>query len=149
MIIRGKAASCPVSNSADFNLDLENALKINELDINQVFNTLLIMDKWARIAGEVFNCTSYDEFIEFKLNNVPFFGQNLLEINDGMIEILCKVKEDLINCQGSEYKAPLANSTLRKRSGMHGWGMAIDYDVGINPYVLNERSEEELDRDLN
>lgn len=40
MIIRGKAASCPVSNSANFNRDLENALKINELDINQGFNNL-------------------------------------------------------------------------------------------------------------
>ena len=26
--------------------------------------------------------------------------------------------------------------------------MAIDFDVGINPYVLNEKSEEELDKDL-
>lgn len=148
MITRRKAASCPVSNGADLNRDLENALKIKDFDINPRFNNSLILDNWDRIAVEVFNCTSYDEFIELKLNNATFFGQKLLEINDAMIQILYRVEEDLINSQGSEYKAPLANSTLRKRSGMHGWGMAIDFEVGINPYVLNENSEEALDKDL-
>ena len=147
-IIGAQAPSCAVTNSANFARDLEEALKINKFNIDQRMNNSFIMDKWDRIAGEIFNYNSYDEFIEFELENTTFFGQALLKINDAMIEILYKVEEDLINSQGSEYKAPFANSTLREKSGMHGWGMAIDFDVGINPYVLNEKSEKELDKDL-
>ena len=147
-IIGAQAPSCAVTNSTNFARDLEEALKINKLNIVQRMNNSFIMDKWDRIAGEIFNYNSYDEFIEFELENTTFFGQALLKINDAMIDILYKVEEDLINSQGSEYKAPFANSTLREKSGMHGWGMAIDFDVGINPYVLNEKSEKELDKDL-
>ncbi len=147
-IIGPQAPSCAVTNSANFTRDLEEALKNNKSNIDHRMNNSLIMDKWDRIAREVFNYNSYDEFIEFGLKNTTFFGQALLKINDAMIEILNKVEEDLINSQGPEYKAPFVNSTLREKSGMHGWGMAIDFDVGINPYVLNEKSEEELDKDL-
>ncbi|RPI72692.1 MAG: hypothetical protein EHM38_01550 [Geobacteraceae bacterium] len=147
-IIPAKARSCPVTNRVYFTRDLEEALKIRSPNIGQRIDSSLITDKWDRIAGEVFNCASYDEFIELKLNNSTFFGQALLKISDAMIEILYKVEEDLIDSQGPEYKAPFANSTLREKSGMHGWGMAIDFDVGINPYVLNEKSEEKLDKDL-
>ena len=147
-IIGPQAPSCAVTNSANFTRDLEEALKNNKSNIDHRMNNSLIMDKWDRIAREVFNYNSYDEFIEFGLKNTTFFGQALLKINDAMIEILNKVEEDLINSQGPEYKVPFVNSTLREKSGMHGWGMAIDFDVGINPYVLNEKSEEELDKDL-
>lgn len=147
-IIGPQAPSCAVTNSANFTRDLEEALKNSKSNIDHRMNNSLIMDKWDRIAREVFNYNSYDEFIEFGLKNTTFFGQALLKINDAMIEILNKVEEDLINSQGPEYKVPFVNSTLRKKSGMHGWGMAIDFDVGINPYVLNEKSEEELDKNL-
>ncbi len=147
-IIGPQAPSCAVTNSANFTRDLEEALKNNKSNIDHRMNNSLIMDKWDRIAREVFNYNSYDEFIEFGLKNTTFFGQALLKINDAMIEILNKVEEDLIKSQGPEYKVPFVNSTLREKSGMHGWGMAIDFDVGINPYVLNEKSEEELDKDL-
>jgi hypothetical protein len=31
---------------------------------------------------------------------------------------------------------------------MHGWGMAVDFDVLTNPYVLNESGEKQLDQEL-
>ena len=148
LIIREEATSCPVSSKTNINRDLEKMIIINKLYINQKNKFSLILDKWDRIAGEVFNCTCYNEFIDLELDNTTFFGQNLLKINDAMIQALYRVEEDLINNKGTGYKAPIANSTLRKKSGMHGWGLAIDFDVGTNPYILNEKAEEELDLEL-
>jgi hypothetical protein len=148
MINRAKAASCPVKDRFDFSLDLEEPLKIKNPNIENRIRNSCIMGKWDRIAVEIFNYNSYEEFIEFELNNTTFFGQILFKINDEMIKILNQVEKDLIDNQAPGYKAPLANSTLREKSGMHGWGMAIDFDVGMNPYVLNEKSEGELDKVL-
>ncbi len=145
MNINGEAASCPVSSKIDVNRVLNKLINLNNLYINKKIIFSLILDKWDRIAGEVFNCTCYDEFIALELDNTTFFGQDLLMINDAIIQILNRVEEDLINDLGDGYKAPIANSTLRKKSGMHGWGLAIDFDVGKNPYILNEKAEESLD----
>ena len=147
-VISAEALYCPVTNRPDFIVDLDKTLGINRSNTIGRINNSSIADKWDRIAGEVFNCASYDEFIQLKLNNTKFFGRALMNINDAMLEILCKVEKDLMDNKGIEYKAPLVNSTLRKRSGMHGWGLAIDFDVGTNPYVLNEKSEEDLDLEL-
>ncbi len=144
-IIRSKVLSCPVSIRVDFTRDLEKILKIKSSNISQQISYSFITDKWDRIASEVFNCASYDEFIELQLNDSFIFGQTLHKINYAMIQILYRVEEDLINNEGAGYRAPIVNSTLRKKSGMHGWGLAIDFDVGINPYILNEKAEKDLD----
>ncbi|MBK8640219.1 MAG: hypothetical protein IPN92_18760 [Chromatiaceae bacterium] len=147
-IIRSKVLSCPVSIRVDFTRDLEKVLKIRSSNIGQQISYSFITDKWDRIASEVFNCASYDEFIELQLNDSFIFGQTLHKINYAMIQILYRVEEDLINNEGAGYRAPIVNSTLRKKSGMHGWGLAIDFDVGINPYILNEKAEKDLDLEL-
>lgn len=146
--ISAEALYCPVTNGPDFIVDLDKTLVINRSNTIGRINSSAIADKWDRIAVEVFNCYDYDEYIEFELNNTAFFGRAILNINDAMIQTLYRVEGHLINNSGVGYKAPLVNSTLRKRSGMHGWGLAIDFDVGANPYVLNEKSEEDLDLEL-
>jgi hypothetical protein len=65
-----------------------------------------------------------------------------------MVQSLRKVEAELTASQGAGYQSPFANSALRKKAGMHGWGMAIDFDVEKNPYVLNEKSESQLNKEL-
>ena len=146
----GKASSGSVVDSADFIQDLE-AIKKQKNTVNvdpQIATSSTITDKWDRIANEVFDYANYDGYLAKELKATTFFGQSLLNLNDAMVQNLRKVEADLTNSQGSGYKAPFANSTLRKKTGMHGWGMAIDFDVEKNPYVLNENAEGQLNKEL-
>ncbi len=122
---------------------------ISDITVNpQIATSPAFTGKWDRIANEVFDYENYDDYIAKELKTATFFGQNLINLNDEMVQSLRKVETDLINSHGSGYKAPIANSTFRKKTGMHGWGMAIDFDVKINPYVLNENAEEQLNIEL-
>jgi hypothetical protein len=106
------------------------------------------VNKWDRIAKEVFGYDNYEEYLSNDLKSTTFFGQSLSNINDETVRKLQKVETDLKAKKGASYTAPPISSTLRKRKGMHAWGMAIDFDVLRNPYVLYESGEGELDKEL-
>jgi hypothetical protein len=146
----GKAPSGSIVDSADFIQDLEEIKKQkNTVNVDQqIATSSTFTDKWDRIANEVFGYANYDDYIAKGLKTTAFFGQSLLNLNDEMVQSLRKVEADLTTSQGSGYKAPFANSTLRKKTGIHGWGTAIDFDVEKNPYVLNENSEGQLNKEL-
>ncbi|HEV2274145.1 MAG TPA: DUF4157 domain-containing protein [Acidobacteriaceae bacterium] len=103
---------------------------------------------WDRIASEVFHRASYNEYLQKDLTSTTFFGQTLNNLNDQMIQALKAAEADLVQSQGASYKPKRADSTLRQKGGMHGWGMAVDFDVEENPYVLNESGEGKLDPEL-
>jgi len=105
-----------------------------------------IQDVYDRVASRIFNRVDYDDFVAKDLKATTFFGQTISGVQDELADTLKKVEDDL----GPGYKsqAPKASSALRKRKAMHAFGMAIDFDVARNPYVLNEAGEKQLDPDL-
>jgi hypothetical protein len=105
-------------------------------------------DPWDRRARDVFGSASYDDYLAKNLKSTTFFGQTISNIHDDYVTKLALVETNLTASQGANYKAPHADSTLRRRKGMHGWGMAVDFDVLTNPYVLNESGESALDAEL-
>jgi hypothetical protein len=146
----GKAPSGSIVDSADFFQEQEGIKKQKDT-VNvgsQLATTSNLPDKWDRIANEVFGYTNYDDYLAKELKSTTFFGQSLLNLNNEMVQSLRKVEADLTKSQGSGYMAPFANSALRKKAGMHGWGMAIDFDVEKNPYVLNENAKGPLNKEL-
>ena len=104
-------------------------------------------DKWDRIASEVFGRDTYADYLN-DLKTCTFLGQTLNNVHEEVVRKLGAVEQDLLASQGSGYTAPPVSSTLRKKAGLHGWGMAIDFDVLRNPYILNESGENELDQEL-
>jgi hypothetical protein len=146
----GKAPSGTIGDNEDLSLEQEGTKKPeNTVTVDpQIAATSILPDKWDRIANEVFGYANYDDYLAKELKSTTFFGQGLLNLNKEMVQSLRNVEADLTTSQGSGYKAPFTNSVLRKKAGMHGWGMAIDFDVEKNPYVLNENSEGQLNNEL-
>jgi hypothetical protein len=142
----GQPSPAATVNGGDFIQDLDAIRNQRSTIISSQASTAT--NKWDRIANEVFGYPSYDDYIAQELKTSTFFGQSLQNLNSELIQRLDTVQADLTNSQGAGYNAPLANSTLRKKAGMHGWGMAIDFDIVNNPYVLNEHSEGQLDQEL-
>src|SRR5262249_29777873 len=105
-------------------------------------------DKWDKIASDIFGDATYDDFVSKELTSTEFLGQTISSIHGDTVKLLDAAAKDLASTQGAGYKAPPVTDALRKRAGMHGWGMAIDFDVMNNPYVLNEHGEAELDKEL-
>ena len=104
-------------------------------------------DKWDRIAKEVFGRDSYDDYVAH-LTSTKFFGQDIGNIAAEYVKVLKDVETKLKASQPAGYAPPRAQSTLRPRSGgMHAWGMAIDFDVLRNPYVLNEAGDADVDKE--
>jgi hypothetical protein len=106
-------------------------------------------DKWDRIARELFNKKDYQDYFDsIKSTSVTFLGQTVTKVHPELVSMLQEVEKELIIQKGPNYKAPIVSSTLRSKKGMHGWGMAIDFDVEQNPYILNESGEAKLDLEL-
>jgi hypothetical protein len=105
------------------------------------------LDYWERTARQVFGAASYDAYCG-ALKATTFFGFPIRSVHDDLIAKLQAAENDLRASQGPSYKPPRPDSALRKKRGMHGWGMAVDFDVLKNPYVLNESGEKELDKEL-
>ena len=147
------------ASSADFIQDLD-AIRNQHSTINAPlsgvdvspkitpFSSSTSIDKWDRIAQELFGSTNYDDYLARELKSTSFFGQGLQNLHSELIQKLKIVEADLTRSQGTDYKAPSVNSTLRKKAGMHAWGMAIDFKVLENPYVVNEFGEGQLDQEL-
>lgn len=103
-------------------------------------------DKWDRIADSLFGYGSYDDFVKGALQSTTFLNRTINQVHADMVACL-RTAEATLQGKGVT-TAPTVDSTLRKRHSMHGWGMAIDFDVIENPYILNEAGEAELDKDL-
>jgi hypothetical protein len=105
-------------------------------------------DKFDKIAQQVFHRTDYADFLAQDLESTTFLGRQVSQVHHQMTEKLKEVEKNLTKSQGANYQAPSIGSTLRSRASMHGFGMAIDFDVLENPYVLNEAGEAQLDQQL-
>ncbi len=103
-------------------------------------------DKWDRIANKVYGCSSYDDYVQKELTSTTFLGQTVAKIGPQLVDRLKAAEAAL---QATSYtSSPSVDSTFRSRKGMHGWGLAVDFDVLEDPYVLNEAGEVALDKDL-
>ncbi len=102
---------------------------------------------WDTTARRVFGAASYDAYCA-SLSSTTFFGAPVDKVNPDLIQMLKAAETDLGARKGPGYKPPHIDSTLRKKKAMHGWGMAIDFDVIRNPYVLHESGEQALDVEL-
>jgi hypothetical protein len=105
------------------------------------------LDYWEKTARQVFAAASYNAYCA-SLKTTNFFGTTIKDVHDDLAQMLHTAETTILSQQGPGYKPPHIDSTLRKKKGMHGWGMAVDFDVLTNPYVLNESGEKDLDRDL-
>jgi hypothetical protein len=105
------------------------------------------LDYWEHTARKVFGAVSYDAYCG-TLKSTTFCGSIITGVHQDLIDKLQMAENDIHTRQGSNYSPPRPDSALRKRKGMHGWGMAVDFDVLKNPYVLNESGEKELDKEL-
>lgn len=102
-------------------------------------------DRFDRIVSNVFGAASYDEFLG-GLQTVNFLNRTVKNVHPEMVAKL-QTAEATLTAKGIT-KSPPIDSTLRKRHSMHGLGMALDFDVLENPYVLNEAGEADLDTEL-
>jgi hypothetical protein len=105
-------------------------------------------DSWDPKVRVTFGLRSYREYINTILRPGRFFGQTVEHLHPDLIDALQKVEASLKASQGEDYTPPRIDSGFREHKGMHGWGMAVDFDVVKNPYVLNESGEAALDEQL-
>jgi hypothetical protein len=105
-------------------------------------------DSWDPMVRSVFGLRSFGEYVHTVLQTATFFGQTIAQLHPELISALQQVETNLKAAQGPGYKVPTIDSGFREHKGMHGWGMAVDFDVKENPYVLNESGEAALDAEL-
>ncbi len=107
------------------------------------------VDKWDKIAQDLFNKTDYADYVAgLSKTTGNFFGQPLAMSNQKMIDKFKVVEDDLKKNQPAGYQPPKISDIFRNHKSLHGWGMAIDFDVLKNPYVLNEGSDVKLNKEL-
>ncbi|HWB25902.1 MAG TPA: DUF4157 domain-containing protein [Chitinophagaceae bacterium] len=107
------------------------------------------VDKWDKIAQDLFGKTDYAAYVtDLGKNSGTFFGMALPNCHQKMIDKFAVVEADLKKTQPAGYKPPKISDTFRYHKSMHGWGMAVDFDVLKNPYVLNEASDVTLNKQL-
>ena len=106
----------------------------------------LSADKWDSIASQVFGYTSYDNYVRNALTSTSFLGRTIPKVAPQLVDKL-RAAEATLNAKG--YKSgPRADSTFRAKAGMHGWGLAVDFDALEDPYVLNEAGQGSLSNEL-
>lgn len=107
------------------------------------------VDKWDKIAQDLFSKKGYADYVtDLRKTSGSFFGQALSMLHPKTIEKFKKVEDDLKKSQDASYKPPRISDTFRNHKSLHGWGMAIDFDVLENPYVLNEAGDAKLNKEL-
>ncbi|MEH2080475.1 MAG: M15 family metallopeptidase [Nostoc sp.] len=102
-------------------------------------------DPWDLMAQEL-GKNSYDECVA-ELKETTFLGQSVKQVHPELIDMLQKAEPNIKQALGNDYKIGVS-STLRRKQSLHGWGLAIDFDVLHNPYILNEAGEQKLDQEL-
>lgn len=106
-------------------------------------------DPWDDIAKDVFGKDSYAAYVtDLGKTSGTFFGMALTKLHQKTIDKFAKVEADLKATQPATYKPPKISDTFRHHKSLHGWGMAIDFEVLTNPYVLNEASDVTLNKQL-
>lgn len=125
--------------------DTPDVIKSQSLSVS-CFGVSLSSDKWDLVAKQVFGYESYDDYVANELTATSFFGQKIDKVGRQLAAKL-QTAETTLRAKGYT-KASSANSAFRKRAGMHGLGLAVDFDVRVDPYVLNEAGEKTLDKDL-
>lgn len=106
-------------------------------------------DPWDDIAKDVFGKADYAAYkADISKNSGSFFGMPLSNCHQKMIDKFAVVEADLKKSQPAGYKPPKISDIFRNHKSMHGWGMAVDFDVLKNPYVLNEGSDVKLNKQL-
>ncbi|HVH71109.1 MAG TPA: hypothetical protein VNB49_08385, partial [Candidatus Dormibacteraeota bacterium] len=105
-------------------------------------------DSWDPMILSTFGQKTYGEYTKTVLQGGTFFGQTVAHLHPDLNAVLQQIETKLKDSQGAGYKVPSIDSGFRAHKGMHGLGMAVDFDVLENPYVLNESGEAELDKDL-
>jgi len=107
------------------------------------------VDKWDKIAQDLFSKTDYAAYVaDLGKNSGTFFGMPLPMCHQKTIDKFAVVEADLKKSQPAGYKPPKISDTFRNHKSMHGWGMAVDFDVLNNPYVLNEAADVTLNKQL-
>jgi hypothetical protein len=106
------------------------------------------VSKYDRIAQELFGCIDYADYIHTKLTSTPFLKRLVTRIHPEAVKALQAAAPLAMTSLGNTYESPEVSSTLRERKAMHAFGMAIDFDVLENPYILNESGEADLDKQL-
>jgi hypothetical protein len=90
----------------------------------------------------------YADYLATSLKQTTFLGRSVAGIHQQLVDKLKEAEPKIQATLGQSYKITI-NSTLReKTSSMHAFGMAIDFDVLRNPYILNEAGESKLDEQL-
>jgi hypothetical protein len=140
------SAPPPLGDNMDFLQDLDRIRSAPR--VTPAYSEQASTDKWDKIASDIFGDATYDDFVSKELTSTKFLGQTISSIHGDTVKLLEAAAKDLASTQSAGYKAPPVTDTFRRRAGMHGWGMAIDFDVMNNPCVLNEHGEAELDKEL-
>jgi len=106
-------------------------------------------DPWDDIAKDVFGKADYAAYkADISKNSGSFFGMPLSNCHQKMIDKFAVVEADLKKSQATGYKPPKISDIFRDHKSLHGWGMAVDFDVLENPYVLNEGADVKLNKEL-
>lgn len=106
------------------------------------------VSKYDIISQQLFSSVNYDDFIRTKLTATAFLGRQVANIHPETVNTLQAAQANAIQSQGASYQGPIVSSTLRRKKAMHAFGMAIDFDVANNPYILDEAGEAQLDTQL-
>ena len=106
------------------------------------------MGKYDIIAKNVFGNTDYEDFLRIRLTNTSFLTRPVANVHAETVSTLQAAQGLAIKSRGAGYQAPVVSSTLRRKKSMHAFGMAIDFDVEENPYILYEHNEKSLDQQL-
>lgn len=106
----------------------------------------LSADKWDSIASTVFGYSSYDDYVQHELTSTSFLGQTISRIGPQLVD---KLRAAAVTLTAKGYKSsPRADSTFRSKAGMHGFGLAVDFDALEDPYILNEAGQQSLGNEL-
>jgi hypothetical protein len=137
-------------SSAGPAIQRQSAERSQELHMTRPFSSAAEPegDSWDGRTHATFGVTSYATYQRTVLQSATFFGQTVEHLHPELTAVLHTVERNLLASQGSGYRPPRIDSGFRYHKGMHGWGMAVDFDVVENPYVLNESGEAALDREL-
>lgn len=102
---------------------------------------------WEITARYTLGAASYAAYCD-SLPTISFFGPTAFKGHPELQKKLQDAETDLRSRKGPRYRPPPISRTFKAKQAMHGWGMAVDFDVLVNPYVLNESGEKNLDVEL-
>jgi hypothetical protein len=106
------------------------------------------VSKYDTICQRVFGSADYDDYLRTSLTATAFLGRQVANVHQEVVNTLRAAESLAVKARGADYKAPSVSSTLRRKKAMHAFGMAMDFDILENPYILDESGEAKLDQQL-